>query len=439
MNCVRKNKNVSCRFLSMSMALLLLFIFPNVSKAQCHGRYLTSIFNEVEVTSVKYGENINSDGQLEELYLDVYEPTGDIETNRPLIILAHGGAFIKGELFDLNGLTYKSGTVVKLCKTFASMGYVCASIEYRRESNPLALLFEERMIKAIFRSVHDGKAAIRYFKKNAAEGNQFAIDPNQIIIGGESSGAILALHLPYITDLDMLPGLWYSWAQQLGGDLEGNSGNPGYNTDVRGIINVSGAFGKPEFIKGNNIPLLHIHGTADPIVPYGVDNPFGIPWLPNMYGSMIIHEKALEEGIKSTLITYPGRGHVPYIRNFPIDNSLNPEIWDSTISQISNFAYSLLDCNPDNQVVTGLQDKLNSTIQLFPNPTSGHINLTVTNELANSKVSIFSVDGSEVVNLTMNGINLQNQLSLPPGIYFIRITSPGKTAKEYYRRFIVSY
>jgi len=415
---------------SRLFACLMLFSLLQETKAQCNGRYQATIFNSVEETSVKYGENINSDGRREELYLDVYEPTGDIELNRPLIIFAHGGAF-------LNGFDRKSSEIVSLCKSLATMGYVCASFDYRDESNPVAMLSEERIIKAIFRSVQDGKAAIRYFKKSAAEGNPFAIDPDQIIFGGVSAGAVLALDLVYVTDMNMLPWPWNIWVRQLGGGLEGNSGNPGFNTDVKGIINISGAINKPYFLDGNNVPMLHIHGTADHIVSYGAGKPiFGFPLFPVMYGSKIIHEEALERGINSTLISYPGKGHVPLFNNWPFDTRINPEIFDSTIRQISNFAYSLLDCG---QVITGLpSDNLNSDIALYPNPTSGQINLTVPDQLAHSNVAIFSATGSEVYNSYLNGKSFYTNLTIPDGLYLLRITSSGNDVNEYFKRLIIS-
>jgi len=66
--------------------------------AQCTGdRYKMQVFWESEVTSdIQYGSNINTQGNNENLTLDVYEPTGDSLANRPLLILAHGGSFIGG-------------------------------------------------------------------------------------------------------------------------------------------------------------------------------------------------------------------------------------------------------------------------------------------------------------------------------------------------------
>jgi len=55
--------------------------------------------------------------------MDIYQPTGDIETARPLIIWAHGGSFQSGTSADAD--------VVALSQAFAKKGFVCASINYR--------------------------------------------------------------------------------------------------------------------------------------------------------------------------------------------------------------------------------------------------------------------------------------------------------------------
>ena len=66
--------------------------------AQCTGdRYKMQIFSGFDITSdILYGNNISYTGSSEDLTLDVYEPTGDTETNRPLMIICHGGNFTSG-------------------------------------------------------------------------------------------------------------------------------------------------------------------------------------------------------------------------------------------------------------------------------------------------------------------------------------------------------
>src|SRR6185295_15923294 len=92
--------------------------------AQCTGgRYTSPIFSADSVTSnIQYGSNITYTGGTQNLQLDIYQPSGDTASIRPLIIIAHGGSFLFGT---------KTGTdVVPLCHDFAKMGYVVASINY---------------------------------------------------------------------------------------------------------------------------------------------------------------------------------------------------------------------------------------------------------------------------------------------------------------------
>ena len=93
--------------------------------AQCvDGRYRDLIFPMVSVTSdVEYGANISHNGTNTTLLLDVFEPQGDVEALRPLVIMAHGGFFVSGS---------KEGVdIVPFCNDLARMGYVAASIKYR--------------------------------------------------------------------------------------------------------------------------------------------------------------------------------------------------------------------------------------------------------------------------------------------------------------------
>ena len=46
--------------------------------------------------------------------MDIYRPVGDTETNRPLIIFAHGGTFIFG--------SKNNPTAVDFCEAFAKRG-----------------------------------------------------------------------------------------------------------------------------------------------------------------------------------------------------------------------------------------------------------------------------------------------------------------------------
>ena len=59
------------------------------AQSPCDGRYAEEIFDDVQVTTVTYSDVHN-------LQMDIYQPVGDLEPKRPLIIFAHGGTFIFG-------------------------------------------------------------------------------------------------------------------------------------------------------------------------------------------------------------------------------------------------------------------------------------------------------------------------------------------------------
>ena len=84
--------------------------------AQCDGlRFRYRVFDNVEVTTgVFYGANTGSSGANVELDMDIYRPAGDSSTNRPVVVLAHGGFFLAGSNDGVD--------VVPLCEDLARMG-----------------------------------------------------------------------------------------------------------------------------------------------------------------------------------------------------------------------------------------------------------------------------------------------------------------------------
>src|SRR5690606_13040221 len=106
------------------------------------------------------GQNQTHADVNEQLLLDVYMPSGDSETMRPLVIFAHGGYFLGG--------SKEGNDVVPICQDLARMGYVTASIDYRL-GIPIQLPLDGPFMEAIMRGVQDMRAAIRFFRKSVAE------------------------------------------------------------------------------------------------------------------------------------------------------------------------------------------------------------------------------------------------------------------------------
>src|SRR4051812_18879883 len=212
---------------------ICLLSFSNLQSQCGNGRYYDKIFSP-STSTVTYGNAMKFDSTYTDLKMDIYQPAGDQLAHRPLIVLAFPGSFTAGSRL--------SPDITQLCDNFVRRGYVCASIDYRlgfeggRDS-------DTNQFKAFMRGVQDMKAAVRYFYKDAQTTNTYRIDTNQIFIGGSSAGAFIALNYAYGKQ-DTLSRSEPPWARpaldSLGGP-EGSSGNPGYSSRVKGVVDLCGA------------------------------------------------------------------------------------------------------------------------------------------------------------------------------------------------------
>jgi len=315
-------------------ALLLLCssftINAQLSPLNClGGRYTNDVFTDVTKTSnIIFGYNTTSDNFYginypQTLMMDVYQPTGDLALQRPLIILAFGGAFIQGQRSDME----------PICIALAKKGYVTATIDYRLVHNSNENLFtvgtsNALLIDQIIKASADMKAAIRYFKRDAATTNTFRIDTTKIIIGGGSSGAIAALQTAYTDNVNENPATTSGYANNGGfegnTDLEApNSLLPTYNSrGIAGVLNIAGGVLDTIIIDANDPPIYSSHGDADEVVPYnyGQLSFQGLSVPLALYGSYSITIRANNVGIKNELYTIPGGKHEtpslpPYINN----------------------------------------------------------------------------------------------------------------------------
>ena len=269
-------------------------------------RYLDEVFENVTITEdVVYGNApdlpfiflFEWNTYDIDLDMDIYEPEGDTETQRPVIIFIHAGAFFSGhnELDD----------VVALSISAAKRGYVAVSINYRLGLNILSSYSGER---AVHRGVQDASAAVRYLKEFAGEYN---IDANNIFVWGTSAGSFIGLHLAFSED-DERPESTYGGGgdPDLGCiDCEGNS----YDHDSRpkALVSCWGAIGDLDWIDPeNDVPSILFHGTADPIVPYNSGFPFTFNiLLPIVYGSNLIQGRLSELGIENEFHGEEGQLH----------------------------------------------------------------------------------------------------------------------------------
>ncbi len=292
------------------------------------GRYTSNVYSTVDITSdILYGNNLSNTNASTDLHLDFYEPNGDTSTARPLIIWAHGGSFLFGSKAD--------GDVVELSNRFAKKGFVCVSIDYR-----LGMGFpfnQANATKAVFRAVQDMKAAVRFFYKDRATTDTYKIDTNQIFVAGSSAGALTAFHLTYLDkECELEQFMSVSEINAMGG-MEGNSGNAGYSSKVKGAIGLAGALANYGWIEVGDVPFCATHGTIDATVPYNRGNVqvLGTPIM-LLDGSRMMHERAESIGVPHKFYSHYGKNHVPH--------ASEPATMDTTEWFIQDFLVEQVGC-----------------------------------------------------------------------------------------------
>lgn len=160
----------------------------------------------------------------------------------------------------------------------------------------------QECVDAAIAAKHDAQAAVRYLRSRASE---LRIDPGRIAIGGFSAGAIASL----------LVGT--------GPEDVGSSGNPGFPSNVQGVVSNCGALPNDEAISAGDAPTVFFHGNADPLVP--------VAWAQSNF------EAFWAVDVPANLIRFPGEGHCPN--------------WErtrqTTVDQSKYFLYYLMDLPPE--------------------------------------------------------------------------------------------
>jgi acetyl esterase/lipase len=244
-------------------------------------RYRDLVFGTVSTTTdVTYGSAVNNSGQTVTLLLDIYEPTGDVVTERPAIVWVHGGSFCCGNK--------NSAEIVDQATTCAKKGYFNVSISYRLEPGGCSAgVPTTTCLIAIQEALADAQTAIRFLRTNAVV---YGIDVTRIAIGGSSAGAITALNVGFNSSEDPTAA-------------------------VGGAVSLSGAriYGA---IDSGDAPSLLFHGTSDVVVPY--------QWAVSTWNL------ANAAGLDSFLTSWTGAGHVPYgaHRTEIIDQTTNFLYWE---------------------------------------------------------------------------------------------------------------
>ena len=192
-----------------------------------------------EVTVQKdllYGYSTNYLGQREAQTLDLYTTERHGQGPLcPLLVFVHGGGFRLG-------IDKTQPYVVHYSKCFARRGYTVAAIEYRRRSREL-MPTRASEFPALLDGTQDLDMALRFLRSQA---EIFHIDPQAIFLAGGSAGGRIVVSM-----------CCYEM--------------PNEPFERSGIVAAANLWGSPEpelrcRYAFRGIPMLIIHGSADPII-----------------------------------------------------------------------------------------------------------------------------------------------------------------------------
>lgn len=291
---------------------------PAPAPSPPRGCFRDNVWDRSEVKVIEYvefGSALNpTSGEVETLHLDAYfPPDSDARALRPAAVLIHGGGFQGGD---------RTGDgQPEFAFQLAQRGFVAVSIDYRQLGNDIGLETDIPQLKA----AEDARAAVRFVRKMAKE---YRVDPDRIMMEGDSAGAIMALYQGYVKDAQ----------------AEGESGNPGYRSDIQLAVSISGQVsgggycgqihpspancGEPQGAidhlsdvdghKGQPA-LFIVHGTEDYTVPY--------------VNGKAVFDKAQAAGIPASMVTIYGARHVPWDEFYAEPRYMN-QLLDFTFEQL---------------------------------------------------------------------------------------------------------
>lgn len=389
-----------------AFAAILLPAF--LSAQECaNGRYSTyGYFPQIDsIPGVVFGSNTAATGGTQQtLRMDIYAPANDTLSERPVVLVAFGGSFVTGSRADVS----------PLCSELARLGYVAVAMDYRVG---FFLPSESNTMRAVMRCVHDIRGCIRFLRKSAAEeGNPYRIDPDRIIVGGISAGAIGALHLTYMNQPSELPAPLVADSTTLGG-MEGTSGPLGYSSDVMACFSLSGALMDTIWIQPGDQPFCGIHETGDPTVPCYTAQAyaFGLPTGIVVSGDHDIQLRTEHIGVPNCYLEYNTAQHVGYLNYDPI----------YSVDVVVQFlARTVCDDDPGCPDILTLvgpgQAAVQSGPRLYPTPA----NDSVTLDLAwPGTISIHDIGGREVMRKNLPaGTSRLEVATLREGLYIVQVT-----------------
>ena len=313
--------------------------------------YREPVYRVKETQDVIYGRvirNLDEEGERQDLTMDLYVPDDGGQVARPLLVTFHGGGFRDGDKRD--------SSLVEWCHYFASLGYVAASVDYRRGYRRSQASTDDAMYKAL----KDANAAVRFLLKR----DSLLIHSERVFAAGADAGGILALNIAYLRE-ENLPEITREEEdttivirQEL---LRG--------FDVRALANLWGAVADTAILTNANIPVISFQSRDDPVIPYGVGHPFDdigyeeeekeepenmFEWIQSvfddivsalvpekdrhpfreMYGAKVIHRVLKRNRVSNELHAYDGARHNLFIGE---DGLIDYPVYDEIKEQTASF------------------------------------------------------------------------------------------------------
>lgn len=217
------------------------------------------------------------------LWFDHYQP--QTAANGISVLFVHGGGFTGGD----------PATQATFAEGLAKMGYNIFVIKYRLylkgKSFGCETALPEKM-KAIRLAVEDTWDASTYLRKHAST---LQVDTAKLFLAGSSAGAETVLNLVYNPFVKKEDSTYRSFRYA------------GVMSFAGAVLDLNRVYAKPA------IPLLMMHGTSDPLVPYATAahhycNATDAGWV-IMSGSFAIFTDMQKKNLPVTLYTYEGSGH----------------------------------------------------------------------------------------------------------------------------------
>ncbi len=407
--------------------------------ANCPRRYRQRVFNSVQVyRDVVFSKDapklLTASLGIEttwntDLVMDIYmPPPTDTVTQRPVVVLAHGGGFVNVAFMGGTVLvgTKDNEDVQALADTLAHWGYVAASIEYRTGFDVLSGTSIKR---AVWRGSQDVSAAIRFFRKNR---QWFGIDPNRVFVGGSSAGAFASLHATFVDGNEripesleqtpiVMPDLGALHSRPV---VELTGFNPFTGTNVlgndvdsiaQGVVGYWGAIADPAMLTGNNqAPTIMFHGTDDIVVDAECAQPFSslILVAPVTCGSIVMDSAMTAIGLQHETYIEQGEGHEYWgVLNGDWLPSGPNAYWYDMIEKTSLFFNKIM--RPATPQISGASAAQPQSIQTY----------SIVNPQPNMRYCWEAVNGTVVGNPPATANSIQVLWSAQQGLGSVRVSA----------------